>query len=66
MGKIRRVQIVKKQPADATLLVAMFEEEIVIAPLFVTWIDIVAKRLTQIARGAMPVNGVFFKAVVGR
>jgi hypothetical protein len=63
--KIRGVQIVKEQAADAALLVAVLEEEVVIAPLFIARINLFAEGLAQVAGGAMPVNGIFFKAVVG-
>lgn len=66
MVEIRRIQIVKKQAADTALLVTMLEEKVVIAPLFITRIHIVTKRLAQVAGGAVPVNGILFKAVVGR
>ena len=59
------IQIIEKQAADAALLVTVFEKEVVIAPLFITRINVFAKGLAQIAGGTMPVNGIFFKAVVG-
>jgi hypothetical protein len=64
--KIRGVQIVKEQAANAALLVAMLQIEVVIAPFFIARINLFAERLAQIAGGAMPVNGILFKAVEGR
>ncbi|KZQ55475.1 hypothetical protein A3N49_14620, partial [Enterobacter hormaechei subsp. steigerwaltii] len=48
--KIRRVEIVKEQPADAALLVAMLQIEIIIAPLFVFRVNVFAKRQAEVAR----------------
>jgi hypothetical protein len=62
--KIRGVQVVKEQTADAALLVAVLEIEVVIAPFFIARIDFFAERQTQIAGGTMPVDGILFKAVV--
>lgn len=66
MVEIRRIQIIEKQPANAALFVAMLEEEVVIAPLLVTGINVFAERLAQISRRAVPVNRILIKAVVGR
>ena len=66
MVEIWRIQIIEEQPANAALLVAVLEEEVVIAPLFVTWINVIAKRLAQVPRRAVPVNRILIKAVVGR
>ena len=63
--KIRRVQIVKEQPANAALFVAVFEVKVVVAPLFVFRVYVFAKRQAEIACGRMPVHGILFKAVVG-
>ena len=60
------VQIVEEQSAHTTLLAAMFEVEIVIAPLFVTWIDLRPERRAGCARRAMPGHGVFLEAVIRR
>lgn len=63
MVEVWRVQIIKEQSANAALFVAMFEVEIIVAPLFVAWINIFAKRLAQVAGGAVPVNGIFFETI---
>jgi hypothetical protein len=63
--KIRGVQVVKEQTADAALLLAVLEIEVIIAPFFIARIDFFAERQTQIAGGTMPVDGILFKAVVG-
>ena len=65
MVKVRGIQIIEKQAADAALFVTMLEEEVVVAPLFIARINLFAEGLAQVAGGAMPVNGIFFKAVVG-
>ncbi len=64
MVKIRGVQVVKEQTADAALLLAVLEIEVIIAPFFIARIDFLAERQTQIAGGTMPVDGILFKAVV--
>ena len=65
MVKIRGVQVVKEQTADAALLLAVLEIEVIIAPFFIARIDFLAERQTQIAGGTMPVDGILFKAVGG-
>src|SRR5690606_653786 len=64
--KIWRVEIVKEQPANAALLIAVLQIKIVIAPFLKFRVDVVPKRLTEIACGGVPVHGIFFKPVVGR
>ena len=61
--EIWRVQIIKEQPANAALFVAMFEVEVFVAPFFVTRINVFAKWQAQVTGGAVPVNGVFFKTI---
>ncbi len=63
MVEVWRVQVIKEQPANAALFIAMFKVEVFVAPLFVAWINIFAKWQAQVAGGAVPVNGVFFKAL---
>ena len=63
MVEIWRVQIIKEQPANTALFVAMFEVEVIVAPLFVTGINVFTKWLAQVTGGAVPVNGVFFKSI---
>ncbi len=63
MVEIWGVQIIKEQPANAALFVAMFEVEVFVAPLFVTGINVFTKWLAQVTGGAVPVNGVFFKSI---
>ena len=65
MVKVRGIQIIEKQAADAALLVTMLEEKVVVTPLFIARINLFTKGLAQIAGGTMPVNGIFFKTVVG-
>ncbi len=64
--KIRRIQIVKEQPANATLLVPVLQVEILIAPLLVFRVDVLTKGLAQVVRGLVPVDSVFFKPVERR
>ena len=63
MVEIWRVQIIKEQPANTALFVAMFEVEVIVAPLFVTGITVITKWQAQVTGGAVPVNGVFFKTI---
>ena len=63
MVEIWRVQIIKEQPANAALFVAMFEVEVLVAPLFVTEIYVFALRQAQVTGGAVPVNSIFFKTI---
>ncbi len=63
MVEIWRVQIIKEQPANTALFVAMFEVEVFVAPLFVTGINVFAKWQAQVTGGAVPVIGVFFKSI---
>ena len=63
MVEIWGVQIIKEQPANAALFVAMFEVEVIVAPLFVTGINVFTKWQAQVTGGAVPVNGVFFKTI---
>ncbi|CSQ67598.1 Uncharacterised protein [Shigella sonnei] len=41
----------------------MFEVEVIVAPLFVTGINVFTKWQAQVTGGAVPVNGVFFKTI---
>lgn len=61
--EVWRVQVIKEQSANAALFVTMFEIEVFVAPLFITWINVFTKWLAQVTGGAVPVNGVFFKAI---
>lgn len=63
MVEIWRVQIIKEQPANTALFVAMFEVEVIVAPLFVTGINVFTKWQAQVTGGVVPVNGVFFKTI---
>ena len=63
MVEIWRVQIIKEQPANAALFVAMFEVEVFVAPLFVTGINDFTKWLAQVTGGAVSVNSIVFKSL---
>lgn len=63
MVEIWGVQIIKEQPANAALFVAMFEVEVFVAPLFVTGINVFTKWLAQVTGGAVPVNSIVFKSI---
>src|SRR3569832_59231 len=58
------VQIVEKKPADAAWLVAVLEEKILVAPFFITRIDVLAEGRAGLARDTVPVHGVLLEAVV--
>src|SRR5574337_2653 len=51
--EVPRVQVVEEQPADPAGLVAVFEMEILVAPLLVFRIHVAAERRTQVARDAV-------------
>src|SRR3546814_944398 len=59
-----RVQVVEEQPADAARLVAVLEEEVLVAPALVRLVAFLAtERLAQRARGAVPVQHVIVERI---
>ncbi len=64
--KIRGVQIVKEQPANAALLVTVLQIKVLIAPFLVFRVDVLTKGLAQVVRGLVPVDCVFLKPVERR
>ena len=63
MVKVWRVQVIKEQAANAALFVTMFEVEVFVAPFFFFLLNVFAKWQAQVTGGAVPVNGVVFKAI---
>ncbi len=59
------VQVIEKQAANATRFVAVLDMEVAVAPGLVTRVDVGAKRRTRSFGHAVPVDAVFFVAVVG-
>lgn len=66
MVEIWGVQIVVEQAADAARFVAMLDEEVIVAPLFIFGVDLVAERRAQLGRGAVPVHGILCETVERR
>ncbi|MES1942613.1 ferric pseudobactins receptor protein RF5-like protein [Salinisphaera sp. PC39] len=60
------VEVVEEQAADAALLAAVREVEVVVAPALEARIDVLAVDGAEIADAAMPVARVRLEAVVGR
>ena len=65
-GKVRRVQVVEENPANAACLVAMLQEEVFIAPGLHGRIMFGAEGLQCIEAGLVKMPGIFHLAVVGR
>src|SRR6185312_9531990 len=60
------VEIVEKDPADPSRLLAVAEVEVFVAPRLVARVDLRTERRARLAGGAVPVDGVLLEAIVGR
>ena len=58
------VEIIKKQPTDASRFIPVLQEEVVITPFLILGIDLFAKGNTGLPCGLMPGHRVFFKGVI--
>ena len=63
--KAPSVEIIKKQPANTTRFIPVFQEEVVITPFLVLRIDLFTKGTTGIASALVPADRVFFEGVIG-
>src|SRR5690606_6314550 len=57
-------EVVVEQPADAARFVAMLEKEILVAPAFVTRVDLWTEWIADRPGGAVPVHAILVEAVV--
>ena len=60
------IEIVEEQPADAARLVAVLEEEVLVAPALVARIDVVRRTARTVARDAVPMPRVLLERIKRR